>query len=214
MTIVQWFQGLWLRAFAAGQPPISPTCSAKSKQCSKSAATTTPKAGGSRPSSKSALQIEDPGLRFVKSLTPIDPKRVKFVVIHHTAESHRTWGIKECHEWHIKGKGWSGIGYNYFIAEDGTAYYGRADAAQDWIGAHVGGYNSTSVGICLDGDFNTQTPSADNLAKVAQLAAMLLKRYRLPVTALRYHSELASKACPGKNFPPRAAFAKLVASEM
>ena len=45
-------------------------------------------------------------------------------------------------------RGFSMIGYHYFIKRDGTIQTGRT---VDKIGAHVKGHNSQSIGICLAG---------------------------------------------------------------
>ncbi|MGI0118252.1 hypothetical protein [Zooshikella sp. RANM57] len=48
----------------------------------------------------------------------------------------------DIHRWHI-GRGWVGIGYHRVIRCDGRVEHGRPDY---WIGDHVAGYNSTSLG--------------------------------------------------------------------
>ncbi|MGI0118286.1 N-acetylmuramoyl-L-alanine amidase [Zooshikella sp. RANM57] len=53
----------------------------------------------------------------------------------------------DIHRWHI-GQGWVGIGYHRVIRRDGQVEHGRPDY---WIGAHVAGHNSTSLGVCLIG---------------------------------------------------------------
>lgn len=56
----------------------------------------------------------------------------------------------EINRWHLA-QGWSGIGYHYVILRDGTVEIGRPI---DQIGAHVAGYNTGSIGICLIGGYN------------------------------------------------------------
>ena len=156
------------------------------------------------------IVIKDAGLSFKKPLKKINPADVRFVVIHHTANANPAWGVRECHKSHRDDRGWSGIGYNYFIEQDGRVFEGRSDLDLDYIGAHVEGYNSRSIGLCLAGNYDVQTPPPANLIITAKVAAMVLKRYGLTPSAIRYHSDLADKSCPGKNFPPRSEFAKLV----
>ena len=45
--------------------------------------------------------------------------------------------------WHVKGRGWSDIGYHYVIQLDGTIDYGRPISRQ---GAHTKNHNSDSIG--------------------------------------------------------------------
>jgi N-acetylmuramoyl-L-alanine amidase len=176
--------------------------------------TTTSKTAASKPSWRADLvELKDAGLSFKSPLKSIDPAAVDYVVVHHTANANPAWGVRECHKCHQTERGWSGIGYNYFIEQNGTVYEGRADIDRDYIGAHVEGYNSRSVGVCLAGDYDKQTPTSANLEVLAKVVSMLLHRYHLPTTAIRYHEELnPNKSCPGKNFPPRTEFAKLVAA--
>ena len=56
-------------------------------------------------------------------------------------------------EWH-KERGWTCVGYHYFIKKNGEFQRGRPVGT---IGAHCKGHNHNSVGICLSGktDFNT-----------------------------------------------------------
>jgi N-acetylmuramoyl-L-alanine amidase len=170
-----------------------------------------PKAAASKLKSRGTpVEIKDAGLSFNRPLRSIDPAKVRYVVIHHTANANPHWGVRECHKSHQKDRGWSGIGYHYFIEQSGDVFEGRADVDRDYIGAHVAGYNSVSVGICLDGNYDTQVPTEKNLDILAQVTAMMLNRYKLEVSAIRYHSDLADKSCPGKNFPSRADFARRV----
>ena len=56
-------------------------------------------------------------------------------------------GVAAIDRWH-RAKGWNGVGYHRVIRRDGTIEQGRPDEA---VGAHVEGFNSTAVGICLAG---------------------------------------------------------------
>lgn len=56
-------------------------------------------------------------------------------------------GRREIEEWHLA-KGWSAIGYHFVIRRDGRLELGRPMGD---IGAHVEGYNSSSVGVCMVG---------------------------------------------------------------
>lgn len=47
-----------------------------------------------------------------------------------------------------KARGWSGIGYHFVIGEGGLVEQGR-DINKS--GAHVGGFNTTTVGVCVTG---------------------------------------------------------------
>lgn len=77
------------------------------------------------------------------------------VIVHHTASS--TWTYQNVLDFHIN-KGWLDIGYHYFIEKDGTIKRGRWEEKE---GTHTIGQNTTSIGICLAGNFNTELPTKE-----------------------------------------------------
>lgn len=56
-------------------------------------------------------------------------------------------GRAEIDDWHRQ-RGWSQIGYHFVIRRNGDIEMGRPVAK---IGAHVRGYNTKSIGICIVG---------------------------------------------------------------
>jgi N-acetylmuramoyl-L-alanine amidase len=62
--------------------------------------------------------------------------------------------------------GWSDIGYNFLVGEDGNAYEGRG---WDRVGAHASNYNSVSLGISVIGSFSSKLPNDAALNVVQQL---------------------------------------------
>lgn len=91
---------------------------------------------------------------------------VKYVIIHHTVTSKcSTFSdcsdiVKNIQNYHMKQLGWSDIGYNFLIGDDGNIYEG---AGWHKIGAHTIGYNSKSIGIAFIGNFNDKLPSSEAL---------------------------------------------------
>jgi N-acetylmuramoyl-L-alanine amidase len=67
-------------------------------------------------------------------------------------------GAHEITKWH-KDRGWSDIGYHGVIRRDGTYEDGR-DINK--VGAHVKGYNTGSIGICLVGGVDKNNDAEDN----------------------------------------------------
>merc|ERR1712150_52546 len=67
------------------------------------------------------------------------------------------------------GNGWSDIGYNFLVGEDGRAYEGRG-----WnrVGGHTYGYNSNSVAVSVIGDLPVEilTQSLKTLSGIYSLA--------------------------------------------
>lgn len=71
-----------------------------------------------------------------------------FIVVHCSAtRPQQNIGRDIIREWHIA-KGWADIGYHAIIKRNGLIEFGRPF---DDVGAHVAGYNGTSVGVCLIG---------------------------------------------------------------
>lgn len=127
-----------------------------------------------------------------------DPARrsasdIKYIILHHAAARNCT--ADDIHRWHLA-NGWAGMGYNYFIAKDGTIYSGR-DELQ--CGAHTQDYNTSGMGICCEGDYTTETMPEAQKAALIELIKDIRKRYgNLPIKG---HRDLNATSCPGDNFP-------------
>lgn len=138
--------------------------------------------------------INDINLSFKEPLVAL--KDVMYIIVHHTEEIG--WDINMTHRFHQDYRGWSGIGYNFFIEENGEIIKGRGYH----IGAHAYTYNQKSIGICLAGNFDIHSPSIEQLKSLRKLCIFLLEQYNLSTTQILGHRELKStaKSCPGKNF--------------
>lgn len=139
------------------------------------------------------MNIIDAGLKFKSNLSK--RKNTQRIIVHHSAANE---SVETIHSWHL-GRGWVGIGYNFYIRKDGTIYQGRG---WEYVGAHCSGYNSTSIGICFEGNYETsdiRMPEAQYNAGVA-LIAEALKRYPA-ITEICGHRQYSVTACPGKYFP-------------
>ena len=117
----------------------------------------------------------------------------KYIVLHHRAGEGDAESI---HSQHLS-QGWDGIGYHFYIRKNGEVYRGRPI---DKIGAHTQGSNSCSVGICFEGNYETdkEMPKAQ-LEAGQELVSYIKKLY--PGAEVKGHRDLQSTACPGKNFP-------------
>lgn len=116
------------------------------------------------------------------------------IVLHHAAASHCT--ATQVHAWH-KANGWCGIGYHFFVAKNGDVYRGRPI---DTVGAHAGGYNLDSIGICFEGNFESETMGNAQEETGRQLVKELTAYYKT-ITLVQKHSDINATACPGKYFP-------------
>ena len=124
-------------------------------------------------------------------------KETRYIVIHCSATpSNMDIGAEDIDHWH-KERGWSGIGYHEVIRRDGSLELGRGVNA---VGAHVRGYNSLSVGVCLVGGVDASNTPTNNFTK-AQFKTLVrsLKFYKalFPDALVVGHGELnKGKACP------------------
>lgn len=117
------------------------------------------------------------------------------LALHHMA--HPTWNFYDVDRAH-KNNGWIGIGYNWWIAFDGTIYEGRGFNK----GAGVLNHNSHILSIGFQGDYervNKEMPKAQYDAGV-QLIRWL--RQQVPsIKTIDGHKHWNNTACPGKYFP-------------
>lgn len=138
------------------------------------------------------VKIVKPNIKF-KKLDPM-PKKIDKLVQHHMA--HPSWDIYDVHNFHKNTNGWNGIGYNYWIAFDGTIYEGRGLH----YGAGVRGHNHHTLHIGYQGDFTKQKMTDAQLKSGIELNKWLMSKLKLSANAICGHNDLVATACPGKNF--------------
>lgn len=136
------------------------------------------------------MEIKETNLNF-SSLTPRS-KVLEYIVIHHTASTAKET-VEQIHNFHKNNNGWAGIGYHFYIRKDGTIYRGRPEK---YIGAHCENYNSVSLGICLEGNFEIEKPTEKQIQSVTDLVKYLRKKYGN--FKLVGHKDLNATACPGQ----------------
>lgn len=138
------------------------------------------------------------GLQFGGNMTRMGNPRE--IVIHHPV----FWGpVEDIHRMHRNRWG-TGIGYHFYVREDGRIYEGRP---LGYMGAGVAGHNNYTLHVCFEGCFHpvnniryvTEMPKAQFDAGV-YLCTQLLKRFP-SITAIKGHYDYANTACPGKYFP-------------
>lgn len=118
---------------------------------------------------------------------------IDMIVLHHASAKNCT--IYNIHNWHLA-NGWVGCGYHYFINKRGEIFKGRPD---DTIGSHAKGFNSTTLGICFEGNFDKEVPPQVQIEVGLELVEYLKKKYN--ISKVKGHGELMATACPGKLFP-------------
>lgn len=118
---------------------------------------------------------------------------VKYLVLHHAAGNG---SVDAIHAYHRDTNGWAGIAYHLYVRKDGKVYAGRP---MDCQGGHCLNYNGVSIGICFEGNFETETMSETQMAGGVEAVKYAMGYY--PGMKIVGHRELVSTDCPGKNFP-------------
>lgn len=137
-------------------------------------------------------------------------RKVTHIVVHCTATPEgRAHTAADIRGWH-KAKGWSDIGYHWVVRLDGTVEAGRPELQ---VGAHVGGHNSTTIGVVYVGGIDKNAYAPKDTRTAAQKTALLkllkeLKK-RYPAAIILGHRDFpgVAKACP--SFNARVEYANL-----
>ncbi len=139
------------------------------------------------------MRIEKVNYQWRYTPTARAKSAVKYIILHHAAASNCT--PQQVHSWHLA-KGWAGIGYNYFVAKDGTVYRGREELQ---CGAHTEGYNTSGMGICCEGNYQVETMPEAQKKSLVDLLKDLKSRYgNIPIKG---HKHFNVTSCPGDKFP-------------
>lgn len=137
------------------------------------------------------MNIIKPNYKWAYALTPL--KNVTHIAIHHAAGNGSPEAI---HNYHKNTNGWAGIAYHIYVRKDGTIYEGRPI---NMMGGHVAGHNSHTIGICFEGNFETETMSQKQLE--AGQAAVAYAKGIYPNAEIVPHKFFGGTVCPGRNFP-------------
>lgn len=141
---------------------------------------------------------------------------VGHLIVHHSATgnhlSNYTNVVRNIYLYHTEVNGWSDIGYNYLIAQDGSLFAGRdpGNGEQDNVrGAHFCGQNGGTMGVCLLGDYTKVEPAAAALQSLEHLLSWKSKKEEIePLAAHAHpansslpviagHQDGCATACPG-----------------
>lgn len=89
------------------------------------------------------------------------------------------------------------IAYHYVIGGKGDFKQTRGD---DEIGFHASNFdvNKRSIGICLVGNFDKETPNPEQLFRLRDLIKEIKAKYY--IKEVSGHRKYAHKSCPGNKF--------------
>ncbi len=132
------------------------------------------------------------------SITHVPSRVIDEIILHCTATPEGIdYTVEQVRDWHVRGNGWSDIGYHFLIGLDGTIHVGR-DIEK--IGAHCTGHNSRSIGISYVGGCTSDghTPKDTRTPQQREAIKNLIYYFRtlIPGITVHCHNEFANKACP------------------
>ena len=126
-------------------------------------------------------------------------RKINKLIVHCTATPEfKNFDIEDVRDWHVKGNGWSDIGYHYLIKLDGTVQEGRPI---NKIGAHVGGHNRDSIGIAyvggMDKDMNEWIDTRTEQQKDSLFNLLMDLKYSFADSVVYGHNDFTDKkVCP------------------
>lgn len=131
------------------------------------------------------------GARRPRSIKTVSwAQRTEFVV--HHSEGPTTQSVRSIQDFHMDTRGWSDIGYNFLVRDDGTIYEGRG-----WLvaGAHATNHNTSGVGVCYIGQNNPSEKARDTIRELYDEACRRAGR----ALTKRGHGQLSGNStdCPG-----------------
>ena len=101
-------------------------------------------------------------------------RKITLIIIHCSATPEgRNLDFEACRHDHIHHRGFSDIGYHFYITRNGEIHRGRPI---EKMGAHCKNHNRHSVGICYEGGLSSGGVPTDTRT-LEQKAATLLKLY-------------------------------------
>lgn len=124
-------------------------------------------------------------------------RKINRIIIHCSAtKADHDIDVSDVRQWHLD-RGWSDIGYHYFVDIRGNGFKGRP---LERIGAHTKGHNADSVGICYAGGVGSDGKPKDTLTdsqrrKIEQYIKAIRAVFGDQVS-VHGHREYANKACP------------------
>ena len=117
--------------------------------------------------------------------------KAKYIVIHCSAtKENQDYDEKQLEKDHLA-RGFSEIGYHYYIRKNGQIIPGRPFKKS---GAHVKGHNYESIGVCYEGGLNKYGNPEDTRTeaqKQSLLATLLFIKRIYPNAEIRGHRDFS-----------------------
>jgi uncharacterized protein with LGFP repeats len=165
----------------------------------------------------------------IRTWAPQNAPTLKAATLHHTAGSNTYAAadvpkiIRDTYQYHAVSLGWGDIGYNVLVDKFGRLWEGRyGGLASTVMGAHAGGFNTSTFGVSMMGNYDAVATTQPMVDAVAAIIAWKFSLYNVDpngTTRLtssgggtsRYaagvsvtlptifgHRDVGSTACPGR----------------
>ena len=127
-------------------------------------------------------------------LQALNLAKVDSIALHHMATDV---GVKAIEQIHIN-QGWRAIGYNFWVAFDGTVYEGRSFN----LGAGVENQNGHIISIGFQGDYHSKQRTMPDAQFNAGIDIIKYIMEKVPAAkTIGGHRDFGSTVCPGQYFP-------------
>ena len=157
---------------------------------------------------------------FIGTPSPLNRPNYTRMTLHHTAgfsaitRAEGVEQVKRIQDFHQNGRGWSDIGYQFLLDQEGRLYQGRPflksipfdEGPPLAHGAHVGNNNTGNIGVALMGCYHPPEGSScrdkmlhDTQDSLITVFAFLTERYGPGPGNLHGHRDFSATSCPGDN---------------
>lgn len=130
------------------------------------------------------------GARDPRNRSTVSWAQRREVVVHYS-EGPTNQSVRSIQNFHMDGRNWADIGYNFLVDTEGRIYEGRG-----WlvVGAHAPDHNTSGIGVCMIGRNGDSTPAAKRAIRwlydeAARRAGRSLKKLG--------HRDVFPTSCPG-----------------
>ncbi len=139
---------------------------------------------------------------------PLYDNGIRAAILHHTAGSNdyapqdSAEIVRGIYAYHTRTLGWCDIAYNALVDKYGQVFEGRAGGITKPVeGSHTGGFNVSTLGVAMIGDFDVVPPTPIQARTVARLIG-----WRMAMDGVDPHGTvtLTSSGGPFTNFPAGA----------
>ncbi len=141
-------------------------------------------------------------------------QRWRYIVVHHSAGNFGNVDfLKRVHRQRQPHDPIDSMAYHFVVGNGNGLEMGEIKAGERWAkslwGAHVSArnssYNFQGIGICLVGNYHTQSLPAKQYDALVELVRSLMAHHHISSAKVFTHSRLNGErtVCPGRHFPYR-----------